>query len=227
MLLDGGAAKNSVSEDFASAINAPIEQTDNVHMVTANGQAVEVLGKIKVAFSWKGPSGTKFAKIGCYVVKNLQIGMLICQSVIEQLKLLESPSMLAILYTQRSKQVKRDDDQKSKQIAADAKAKAELDAARRKAERALLGAAAAAPVHSNITQYSRSGSLVGGSETSGTSRRSDMARSDLSGFDRSKTTSPTYQSLRTTTSMDSQYSRRDGSIGHRRSQAVCLRSLSK
>jgi len=205
-LLDDGAQKNCISEEFAEAIHATVQKKTEVWMTTAIGQQVDVLGEVMVGFSWKGPSGTKFNKIKCYVVKDLQVGMLICANVTSKLGLRTSPSLLApVLFTARSKQAKHDDARKSMEIAELAKATERHEAERRKAERAKLEQIASAAVNPNqkprATMSSRLGSfdsMLGGSDTSASSPRSSST-----GLDRSTTTTPSDGSTRLGTSMES------------------------
>jgi hypothetical protein len=189
-----------------------------LHLVNAIGQAVEVLGRVNVGFSWKGPSATLFARTWCYVVKDLQVGMLLCAAVTSKLRLRESPALLAsLLFTPRTKKTKIDDKAKSQQIADINKAKEQCDAAQRKADRAKLDDKTPQRPQKHETKPSGD-SLLGGSDTS-----SGSPLSSSTGFDRSATTSPTNQSSRTASSFDSQ--RRHGSLTHRRSKAVSSLTL--
>lgn len=187
-------------------------------MITANGQEVEVLGRVMIGFSWKGPSATRFAKIRCYVVKNLAVGMLVCAAVTAKLKLRDSPSLLApLLFNPRTKQAKTNDAQKSKQVADAAKAQEQREAAQRKADRTKLEDPTKPQRPQTHKARPRFDSLLGGSDTSSAS-----PKSSLTGFDRSTTSTPTDRTSRTGTSLESQ--RSYGSLSHRRSKAVpCLR----
>jgi hypothetical protein len=217
-LLDDGADKTCMSEDCAQVIRAPIEKEEEVQMTTANGQRLEVLGSFRIGFMWKSPSGSKVtARVKCYVVRDLQVAILFCANIILKLRLRDSSSLLApILLSARSKQTKDQDAQRSKQIADLAKANEQHESERRKAERAKLEEPAALNNNHNQKPPATMDSLVGGSGTSVSS-----PRSSLTGFDRSITTTPSDESTRSGSSMDSQRPKNNrGDIGHRRSKAV-------
>jgi hypothetical protein len=194
-----------------------VKQKADVHIITAVGHRVNILGEAMVSFSWNAPSATSFGKIKCYVVKDLQVGMFIYANIILKLGLRDSPSLLApVLYTARSKQTKLDDAQKSKHIADAARVKELREAAERKAARDNLEQAGAQRSTQNQKPRVTTNSLVGGSDTSPSS-----TGSSLTGFDHSRTTTPSDESTRSGTSMDSQRHRKiSGSMGHGRSKAV-------
>jgi hypothetical protein len=140
-----------------------------------------------IRFKWETSSGTNFAKVHCYVVTDSRIGMLICESVIRKLDLLEEVSLQApVLLTKRTKQEKRDNASRSSVITAAHKAEADSLAAARSAERARIEAveraqkeaashaatnAAAAIAPRAIPQF-RADSPLGGSDTTAASIRS-------------------------------------------------------
>jgi hypothetical protein len=216
ILLDDGAEKNCISEEFAHAIRATVQEEKEIRMTTAVGQQVEVLGQVRIGFSWKARSASRFARIKCYVVKDLQVAMLICSSIISKLALRDSPALLApILLPARSKQVKRNDAEKSKQIADAAKEKERLEAERRKAERARMEQAANLRATQRKPQATAD-SPVGRSNTSVSS-----GVSSSSGFDYSSVTTAYDRSSTRATSIDSQSSKAGrASSRHRRSKAV-------
>jgi hypothetical protein len=193
-LLDSGADKSCISDQFAEAIDATIESTDE-KMTTIIGQKLSIRGVAKMMISWRTPSGlTSFGKMTCYVVKDLHIGMVICEGHIVKLGLQERPSFLApIVLVKRSKQVKLDDAAKSEQIAKANRALEERAAQQRKDARAQLEQI---PLKDNSqnhktrlgidTSARSSYELVGGSSTTASSYRSS-----LKGFDRSTSTTPT------------------------------------
>jgi hypothetical protein len=175
VLLDDGASKNCVSEEFCEAINAPIDTEKIVDLAGADGGKLQVLGRITVFLSWEGLSGTKIKKIPCYVVKGLEMAMLICHAYILKLQLRGSPAIQAPILSSRTKQAKLDDEKKSRDIAAAALAREQQEEARRKADRKKLEDS-----HLSTTNLKSSGtigslsSLLDGSDTTAASRSSSM-----------------------------------------------------
>lgn len=174
-------------------------------MITANGQALEVLGSVKIHVMWKGTSVSKIPpEVRCYVVRDLEPAMLFGSNHIAKFRLRESPALqAAILLGGRSQQQRDNDVRRSQQIAALATANEQLEAERRRAERANLEQLAA-PVDNtqmpgvtmNSMMSGRSDSLLGGSCTSASSPKSSST-----GFDSGMATTPSDESMRSGSSM--------------------------
>jgi hypothetical protein len=175
VLLDGGASKNCVSEEFCEAINATIDTERIVDLAGADGRKLQVLGRVTVWLSLEGPSGGKVKKIPCYVVKDLEMAMLICHAYILTLQLRGSPAIQATILSSRTKQAKLDDEKKSREIADAAIVREQQEEARRKADRKKLEDS-----HLSTHNSKSSGTIgslsssVGGSETTAASRSSSM-----------------------------------------------------
>lgn len=175
VLLDDGASKNCVSEEFCEAINAQIDTEKIVDLAGADGRRLQVLGCVTVFLSWEGLSGTKIKKIQCYVVKDLEMAMLICHAYILKLQLRGSPAMQAPILSSRTKQAKLDDEKKSREIAAAAMVKEQQEEARRKADRKKLeDSQLSTPNLKSSGAIGSLSSLIGGSDTTAASRSSSM-----------------------------------------------------
>lgn len=136
---------------------------------------MQVLGRAKVAFSWEGPSGTKIKKIPCYVIKDLEIAMLICHAYILKLELRGPRAIQAPILSSRTKQEKLDDEKKSRDIAAAAKVREEQEEARRKTDRKTLeDSYLSMPNLKSSGTIGNLSSLIGGSNTTAASRSSSM-----------------------------------------------------
>lgn len=177
VLLDDGAEKSCISEEVAHAIRAPIKQNTEIEIKNATGQRVDVLGEVLVGIKWKAPSGDRVKRIRCYVVRDLQVGMLVSAIIILRLGLRDSSSLLApMILSARSKAAKLVDEQKSEDIAAANKAREQHEAELRKFERAKLeqDSTAATRTQDGASTHScesrkpraRVDSLLGGSDTS-------------------------------------------------------------
>lgn len=208
-MLDTGAPKSLVSYEFAEALNAPITPADNVFLTNPDGSDLDVLGCIKVGLSWPGPSGTRFARIQCYIVRDLQTGMTIGEPIINKLKLLDIPKPLfgPIIFSSRSRKEKISDAKTSEDVIATRNAEKDREAEARATERARLDAIArdhaAAVAVRNASLHLRSDSPMGGSDTTAPSRNSSMT---FSGRSTTASTVASSLSLRTTTSSESQRS---------------------
>ena len=166
-LLDSGADKNCVSEGFCNSFEVTIERnTVEDTVVAANGERLKVLGEVKIPFSWVCFNGaTNSAKFPFYVVKDLQVGMLICERYIAHLRVDGLHPLLApVLLASRSQKAKQYDMQRTQQATTNAKVREAKAAAQRKAEREALPPKC----------LSRSSSMVGGSETTADSRSSSI-----------------------------------------------------
>jgi len=160
-LLDSGADKNCVSEGFCNSFEVTIERnTVEDTVVAANGERLKVLGEVKIPFSWVCFNGaTNSAKFPFYVVKDLPVGMLICERFIAHLRVKGLPLVAPVLLASRSHKAKQQDMQRTQQATANAKVCEAEAAAQRKAEREALPPKC----------LSRNSSMAGGSETTAVS----------------------------------------------------------
>lgn len=166
--LDSLAQENCVSDEFAGAIDAVVDTSKAKSLVGADGHPLVVLGYTKVCFKYDGPQGTIVKRVGSYVVKDLQVSMLLSERYIAHFRLRESPGIIAPILQLVPKKVKQINAQQSQSIADIAKQKENQAAAQRKAERAMLD-------HVKATSPpTRTASLSGGSETTAASRSSSM-----------------------------------------------------
>jgi hypothetical protein len=166
--LDSLAQENCVSDEFAGAIDAVVDTSNAKSLVGADGHPLVVLGHTKVWFKYDGPQGTRVKKVCCYVVKDLQVSMLLSERYIAHFRLRESPGIIAPILQLVPKKVKQINAQQSQGIADIAKLKENQAAAQRKAERTMLD-------HVKATSPStRTASPFGGSETTAASRSSSM-----------------------------------------------------
>jgi hypothetical protein len=166
--LDSLAEENCVSDEFVDAIDAVIDTSNVKSLVGADGQPLVVLGHTKFWFKYDGRQGTRMKKVGCYVVKDLQVSMLLSERYIVHFRLRESPGIIAPILQPVSKKVKQINAQQSQGIADIAKLKENQAAAQRKAERAMLDHVKATSPATRTVSPSR------GSETTAASRSSSM-----------------------------------------------------
>jgi hypothetical protein len=166
--LDSLAQENCVSDEFVGAIDAAVDTSKIKSLVGADGHPLVVLGYTKVWFKYDGPQGTTVKRVGCYVVKDLQVSMLLSERYIAHLRLRESPGIIAPILQLVPKKVKQINAQQSQGIADMAKLKESQAAAQRRAERAMLDNVKA------MSPSTRTASPFGGSETTAASRSSSM-----------------------------------------------------
>jgi len=159
-LVDSGADKNCVSPEFCDAINAIIVHcpTNSGDLFTvADGREVTALGRVKVQFSFEGPSGTKIpGKLWCYVIENLPVAFIVSEGYAKSIGLESPPSrvLAPILFASQCRKAKKEEEERSKQkaqaaAAHEARALAARDATRNR-------------VYSSVST-SGSNTLVGGS----------------------------------------------------------------
>src|SRR5437762_5864838 len=92
--LDSLAEENCVSDEFVDAIDAVVDTSNVKSLVGADGQPLVVLGHTKFWVKYDGRQGTRMKKVGCYVVKDLQVSMLLSERYIVHFRLRESRGII-------------------------------------------------------------------------------------------------------------------------------------